>query len=114
MSSINDFLDMMPHTVYISRKTGVNDYNAPTFGSRVSYRARIKYGTKLVRSSRGEVVPVSGEMWLATTDFLNEDDQYEFERDTTVSPNSYEILMPVRIDTLPDEDGFHHIKIYFN
>lgn len=121
MSFISDFGDMLPHTVFISRKIGTDSYNAPTYAGSVSYRARVLFGTEAQKeggsgrftTSQGETIVPSGVIWLNTTYLLDMADKFEFLRDTEPSPGDYSELYPIHIDAYPDETGMYFSKVYF-
>lgn len=102
---IADFLPLMPETVSVASYTGSDGYGQPQHGSPVDYRARVIYRAKLVRAANGEETVARGEVWLATTTAIDEQDQITLP-DGTTPP----ILM---VEQLSDADGPHHTKVAF-
>jgi len=104
--AISDFTDMMPHTIQLSEFSGSNDsYGAPVYNSPVSYAARVSYKPTLVKNKEGEEVVARGVAWVGSAIVVNTEDQIELPDGTTP---------PVlAVDSLADEDGLHHSKVYF-
>jgi len=104
--AISDFLDMMPHTIQLSEFSGSSDsYGAPVYNSPVSYSARVSYKPILVKNKQGEEVVARGVVWVGAAITIATEDQIELP-DGTTPP-----IMAV--DSLADEDGLHHSKVYF-
>lgn len=108
--SVSDFLDMMPHTVYLHPTNGHNAYGEPTYGSPQSFTARVIYKQQRVASMRtdhaGVEVVSMGVVWLAGNPTIDVDS------DKLQLPDETEPLI-LAYETIPDEDGSHHTKIYF-
>lgn len=102
---VSDFHDLMPHTVYHSEFSGRSDYGKPNFGSAVPYRARVLYQAQNVRTADGNVVSARGVVWIGGTPDVQPEDQLLLP-DSSTPP----ILS---VDHVPDEDGLHHLKVYF-
>ena len=121
MSFQSDFSDMLPHTVFVSKKLGTDSYNAPVYGSSVSYQARVVYGAlgrdnmggRSFRNSQGEILAPTGVLWITTTTLLDLSYKFEFLRDTDPSPADYVELNPLHIDAWPDENGMYFTKVFF-
>ena len=101
------FRELMTETVTIAPKSGQNQYNEATFGTAVSYQARIVGKIMELRDRRGEEVTTTFELWLDTVD--------------TIQPDAQLILTGAKwIDTTPeiftvrrvtDEKGDSHVQI---
>lgn len=112
--SIDDFNDMMPHTVTVTPSAGTFDeFGAPVLGTPVQYTARVKYQPTRVVGPSGVTITAAGVAWLSTTVEVTLNDRFEYEYDTTVSPSVFRELDAVAVDFIPDEDGDHHVKVYF-
>lgn len=109
----NDFGEMLPHTVLVSRKIAVDSYGTATYDTAETYQARVTFGTKIVRNRFGELVPSSGTVWMFTREKMNVEDKYQFLSDAEPSPAEYTQLYPLRLDAIADENGFYYNKIYF-
>lgn len=112
--ALTDFLDMMPQQVTISPYSSKDDYNAHTYGTAVVYRARVVYKPIRVRTPDGADVVARGVVWLGPhVDTLEDDVPLTMTtRDKLVLPDST-VANILSIDNMPDEDGDHHTKIYF-
>ena len=51
---IDDFSDLMVHTILIAPRTGQNSYGKPTYGSDVTHKGRIMRKVKRVLTDSGE------------------------------------------------------------
>ena len=101
------FRELMTETVTIAPKSGQDQYNEATFGTAVSYQARIVGKIMELRDRRGEQVTTTFELWLDTVD--------------TIQPDAQLILTGSKwIDTTPeiftvrrvtDEGGDSHVQI---
>ena len=112
-SFVSDFGDMLPHTVFVSRKIGTDSYNKAIYTTSTSHQARVVFGRKLVRNSKGELVMASGSLWMFSRLPMKVEDKYEFLSEAEPSPPGFTQLFPIIIDTFPDESGTYHNKVYF-
>ena len=108
---IADFNDMMPHTLTITEFVSRDKYNAPSYGSPITYTGRVVYEDKLTRNMNpksptfDEEVIASGAVWLQTTTLIDYNDKLELPNGDT--PDI------VSVQVVPDDDGTHHIKLLF-
>jgi hypothetical protein len=114
MPFINDFADLLNDTIIWRQKTGRNDFGARTFGTGITFTARVVKKTKMVRDIRGDQVVSTAQVWIGTTDDTNLDappnvspeDQIELSNGQTP-----DILM---IEQPQDESGVAaYTKVYF-
>lgn len=103
--AIEDFLDLMPHTVSHAELAGRDDYGKPTYGSAVDYQARVTYKNQKVRASDGSEVVARGVVWIGGTPIISTDDQL------TLPDGSSPIILS--FEQYADEIGAHHTKIFF-
>lgn len=103
--SIADFLDMMSDTVIVAPLSSRDDYGKPTYGTGVSYTARVTFKDRWVRRSDGTEVLSKGVVWIGATPTVKVDDQL------TLSDGSSPPIL--QADTISDEDGPHHVKVVF-
>ena len=103
--SIDDFLDFMPETVTIAPFSSRDSYNVPTHGTAVSFAARVVKKQQLVRAGDGSERISTGHAWIGGTPSMTTEDKLTLA-DGTVP----EVLA---VESLPDEDGDHHVKIFF-
>lgn len=115
MSFESEFLSLMPHTITVRPKTGVNSYNEPTFGTAKTYRCLVNEKQHLVRDvredRRGEEVVAKGMAFVApaatdgTTTEIKVDDELTLP-DGTISP----IIV---VEKNADDKGLHHLVVRF-
>lgn len=98
------FLQLMPDTVTIKRRTGHNNYGEPTFATTAStYRCRHASKKGFMRIATGETVAIRSVLWLYSTGTILIDD-----RVTLSDGTSPEV---VAVDRFPDQTGTHHYRI---
>lgn len=106
MFESTEFRELLPHTVTVSTVASLGTGGAATFSTAAtSYRARVVNTNKIVHDLRGEVAAVAYEAWIASTSILAPDSKYTLPDGATPPV--------VRVDTFPDEDGHHHVRIQF-
>ena len=103
----SDFLELMPYTVTVAPKSGQNQYNEPTFGTAVSYQARIAGKIMELRSKKGEEVTTTFELWLDTTDTIAPDAQLTLTGSQWIDTTP-EIFTVRRVS---DENGDSHVQL---
>lgn len=102
---VSDWASMMPHTVEVQQRTGLDAYAKPSYGAAVQYRARVVYKNSNVRARDGQVIVARGFVWVNGTPVITVDDRITLP-DSTHPP----ILS---VERYPDELGDHHIKVFF-
>lgn len=106
MSFENEFTDLMPDTITVNSYTGADKYGNPTYStSSNTYSARVVDKQKLVRADNGEEQVAKTTVYVASTGSIDPNDKI------TLPDNSTPPVLSV--DAFPDEDGTHHIAIYF-
>ena len=103
--SIDDFLDCMPDTVIHSEFSSRDAYNVPTYGSPVSYSARVVEKPTWVRAFNGSEVVARGWVWIGAALIVNPQDQLQLP-DGTTPPL-------LAAEHYPDENGDHHTKVFY-
>jgi hypothetical protein len=103
--AINDFLELMPHTVSHAELASRDAYGKPVYGSAVDYTARVLYKNQKVRAKDGSEVVARGVVWIGGTPTVSPDDQL------TLPDGSTPIILS--FEQYADEDGAHHTKIFF-
>lgn len=101
------FLDLMTETVTYATRSGQNEYNEPTFGTPVSYTARIVGKAMELRDAKGEEITVTYELWLDTVDTISPDGQLTLTGSKWIDTTP--VIFTVR--RVPDENGDSHIQI---
>lgn len=106
MSSVNDFLDLMPATVtYRSALTRDAYGKVVTYTPLVSYRARVNYRTtQRVSRISGEDVLTNTEVWIAGLPDLHVGDEITL-------PNGKKPILE-DWDQVPDEKGPFYTKLF--
>jgi hypothetical protein len=80
----------------------------PTYGTPETYKARIIGKHKVVRSLSGKEEVSTVEVWIAGTPDLSHLDKFELpSRFTPGDPVCLSIM------NVSDENGPHHVKVYF-
>lgn len=103
---VSDWNDLFPHTiVYESPTSTRDDYGAPTYNAGVNIQGRVAYRNSLVRTSAGKEVVARGHVWLSTTTVIDEEGRLTLP-DTTTPPI-------ISVERISDQDGAHHVKVYF-
>ncbi len=102
---VSDFDDMMPHTVTVSEFSSRNAYGDANYGSAVSYTARVIYKDQLIKAKDGSQIMAKGMVWLSGTPTLSTEDLLTLPDGTTPPILSQSLI--------PDEDGSHHVKVFF-
>jgi hypothetical protein len=105
--SISDFLELMPHTIQYHVFVGRDSYAKPTYALPTSYRARVLYKQRFVQRPDGSMVLARGFAWLAADSFVSQSEDKLTLPDGSEPP----ILFA---ETVPDESGTHHVKIWFS
>lgn len=75
MAAIDDWLDLMPLTVVVEPFVTRDQAGVATYGTAVSYRARVNNKAHNVIGPDGQMVLASGTVWLATTSSIGVDDR---------------------------------------
>ena len=98
-----EFLALMPSTISISTRTSHSNYGEATYGSAVTYRARVVDKSGWVRNAAGENVEVRTICWVASTGSIDISDRITLPGGATPP-----IVMGERF---PDDQGSHHHKL---
>lgn len=103
---LEDFGDMLPHTVLIAPKTGADRFNHPTYGADTTRKALVVEKVQMVRSHNGEEVVSNTEVYL------------DGPGGASLAPES-RITLPsgktppiLSISTYPDEHGDYVSIVY--
>lgn len=105
--SISDWADLMVQEIVHEPCTGRDQYGAPTYGTATTYSCRISQRFTRVRSisDTGQSVLSSHQVWVNGTFVPSYDDRFTFPNGETPMLLTYEIPY--------DENGAHHLKLYF-
>ncbi len=102
---ISDWSDCFPQTITHAAFNARDEYGKPSFDSGVSFDARIVFKQKLVRKKDGSEIMSRGSVWILGNPVITSEDQITFPDGSTPPILSYE--QP------SDEDGAHHVKVFF-
>ena len=97
------FNELMPSTVSISTRTSHNNYGEATYGTAVTYRARVVNRSGWARNMAGENVEVRTVCWVASTGTISISDRITLPGGATPPI--------VLVESFPDDDGTHHHKL---
>jgi len=98
-------LALMPHTVTVRARTGIDGYGKPSYAAGTSVRARVSFRPTKVRGADGQDVVARG------TAILSEPlDVSPHDRLTLPDGSEPPILASAKV---PDAKGFHHTSIFF-
>jgi len=104
---VNDFIDLMPHTVTVAPVSSIDGFGNPTFGTAVSYTARVVGKVQMVRTVRGEEKSSTKTVYLATTTVIAPDAL------VTLPAGEVPLSPPIlAVGTFPDEAGAHHTVLF--
>ena len=103
---ISDWLDMCPHTVTVEPFSSRNAYGAATYGTAVTYRARVQGKNQMIRNVGGEEVVSTITVYVATQTMTPQD---RITLPSPFSPTQPDILAVQRVS---DESGQHHVVVY--
>lgn len=108
-----DLLGLMPRTVTVSPPSGaVSAYGVPTFSTSTTVlRARVTPISEQVVDDQGAERSASHVAWLASTSSTGHPDVTTAWKYTSSALPSG--VVPLRVERPDDEDGEHHIKVYF-
>lgn len=100
-------LSLMPHTITVAPWASQNAYGEPTYGSAVSYTARVQGKTQMVRDSVGVERVSTVTVYVATTASIG-------PKDKLTLPNGWTPASPsiIAVQRVSDESGDHHTVIY--
>lgn len=98
---------MMDETIVRTPFSGKDAWNNPSFGTAVSYTARVQQKVVVLRNADGREVTSATQCYVATTDVFD-------ERDLITLPSGYLPQQPPIIHVKPvhDEQGGHHTVVF--
>lgn len=108
MSFEADLADLMPHTVTIAPRSSQDEYGAPTYGTAVSYSARVVEKATRYVDVEGRENVASTVVWgrgHASTGIPNVGPEARL----TLPDGSTPAI--VSFEVYPDDGGDHHFKI---
>ena len=98
--------DLLNHTVTISPHTGRDVEKKPTYGTAVSYPAKVVMKSRYFRNAKGIETVGRGTVYVKTTTVPGANDELTM-------PSGFEPLTPPIVDVLPhyDDEGLHHVEL---
>lgn len=108
MALESDFLDLMTQTVTVAPYSGQNGSGEASYGSPVSYSARVVGKSRMVRNMTGQEVLSSKTVYLygASLSFSTKD------RVTLPNGNVPQTPPIIAVSQFPDDEGDHHSVLY--
>lgn len=103
--SVDDWADMFAATVTIASYSARGTYGLRTFGTAVSFKARVIEKNQRVLAPDGTERVARGTVWVQGIPTVTVEDQITLPDGTTPTILS--------IERFPDEDGAHHVKVMF-
>ena len=103
--SVTDFADLMTSDVTVESLSSRDEYLQPTYGTAVSFKARVSFKERWIRRSDGSTVHSRGEVWLLGTPDIDPEDRITLPGGD--QPPILEVMRP------SDEGGIHHTKVIF-
>jgi len=103
--AISEWADMMPNTITVQAKSGVDAYNKPTYATGTSYSARVVYKNKITVDAIGREVTARGVIYVAATGAISPEDKITLPDSSTPQI--------ISVERFPDENGAHHNQVYF-
>lgn len=101
--------DLMPHTVMLSSIASVDQYAKPTYGTSITYTARVIEKMERVVDMNGYDSLSNTVVWIAPNETYGLPVVDSHTRITLQDGSNPPIL---NFEKIPDETGYHHIKIY--
>lgn len=105
MPFVDDFLDMLVSEITYAPFVSRDAYGEPTFGSPVTYEARVIRKHKMVRNVEGQQVISTAHIWVGGIPFVSPQDKITLD-DGTHPPI-------IAIERFEDEIGPSHTVVYF-
>lgn len=113
MTSIAAWREMFTQTVSIEAVTGRDRYANKTYGTAVTYYARVVGKRKQVLDAQGQQVVSSQTCYLYTADNILPDARVTLSTADVGSTESWAINPPIlATGRFPDEQGQHHSVLY--
>ena len=97
--------DMLPHTVTVEPFAGVDTYGSYTYGSAVTYKARVQGKNQLIMNQTGEEAVSHVTIYLAASSINPKD------RITLPAPFSPTVPSILDVQYVSDESGAHHTVV---
>lgn len=112
---ITDYLNLFQQTVTLAAFSTNDIYGAASYGSGVTYRARIVKRPHRVRNNAGETVVAMGEVWFGppTADLTDNTPPTITTQDRITLPDASTPII-LSVDVVSDDSGgYHHTKVHF-
>lgn len=101
-----NLLSLMIESVTLQPYTGQDAYGVPTYGTGVSYAARVSLKNELVRAHDGREIASRGKVYVAM-------DTVPDVRSKLTLPSGYQPTQPPILDVQPEQDelGLNHVVL---
>lgn len=104
---LQDLLSMFSQTITVAPYVSQNSYGEPTYGTAVSYAARVQGKMQMVRDSMGQERVSTVTCFVATTATISPKDKLELPLEFI--PRQPPILA---VERQSDEIGLHHVVLF--
>ena len=108
MSWSTDLDDLMPDTIWVSSMSGFDGYGTFTYGSASTYTARVVRKQRPVKTFEGTEELATAMAWVKSTSTFGPGDRYLIPTGST-----FEEARLLAVESYPDEDGTHHVRLSF-
>lgn len=111
MGLLDDVRDLFPHTVTIAPWTGQDRYSNGTYGSAVTYQAKIERGNRQVRGDANNAVIPQYKVFIAEALQVDVRDQITLPVEFGARNESGVFVAPTPIirEVMPVYDEFEHV-----
>lgn len=92
------FLELMPHTVQLARRTGRDGFGQPTYGAPTPHRALVMHDEQLVRTADGTDVIAKTVAYIAGPIEIDVEDQLVVPAPFATDPPSPLLSVAMRAD----------------
>lgn len=104
------FLDFMPHTITVYEHDSFNAYGEPSYSTAgTTYSAMIEERPDVIRAAFGDEVVSSHIVYVASTSRIPMTARVVLNDGSTSPPEP----PLVRSDVFSDQDGIHHVALFF-
>lgn len=108
MNILKRLQSMFPHTVVHEPFVSGDAYGDETYGTAVNRKARVKGQHKVVRTASGELR--DSNITIIFAEYFACSALDRFTLPSNFVPNQ---PMALQVEEIPDENGMHHVKVYF-
>ena len=113
MSDLRAWRALMNQTVTVAPRTGVDGFGRPTYGTAVSYKARLVGKRRQVINAAGQQVVSDQTAYLYGAPAVDPQSKVTLSTGDVGSTSALAINPPIlAVGRFPDETGWHHSVLY--